>query len=409
MSKFSIFRPSTWFQASVDGSGSWSFFDLFASQTKSGVKVGAREALSIPVVWACIGVLSDAAAGLPLKVYQDKDGLREEVKDTKHDARRIKRPNQFVSMPDFIKFIITNMCLSGNAFAMIERNGQGEPIRIIPVQYNLVTIVVDDDGLVGYEVLYNGQTIPVSYMNMLHFKINSLDGIMGLNPISNLADSMGISVAARDWAGAFMKSGGWSGGYVIYDSFLGDEQREQIKKNIPDIRKGRDGVGGVGILHGGPKVVPVGISPKDSQFIETQHNQDEVLSGAYRVPMWIINRMRSGSYVGSGLEQQVIAFLMFGLDPYLQVIETELNFKIMDQDEGRFCEFTRQAMLQMDSGARSEFYSKALGGSGRQGYMSVNEVRKRENLPLLDGEQYNEVSLLIIGEQPEKTGESNGD
>lgn len=410
MAKFKLWKPRTWFQASVSDSGAWSFFDLMSSATKSGVSVGPKSALGIPVLWSCVSVLSDAVSGLPLKVYDEKNGVRSITSDTSHDVRRILRPNQFVSMPDFIKFIMTNLCLSGNAFALIERNGQGEPVRFIPIQYNLVRVVVDEMGILGYEATIdnNPSPTPVSYENMLHFKINSLDGVIGLNPITHLAESLGISIAARDWASSFMKTGGWSGGYIIYKEFLNEEQKQKIKRDLPDIREGKSGSGNVGLLQGGPTVHPIGISPKDSQFIEVQQNQDDVISGAYRVPLWIINRMRSGSYVGSGLEQQIIAFLTFGVDPYLKIIETELNYKLYESvgNYSRFCEFTRQSMLQMDSAARSTYYTKALGGTGQQGYMSVNQVRKLENMPPLEGEEYDKVAVLQVGNhnQTQNTG-----
>uniref|UniRef100_UPI00137B101B phage portal protein n=1 Tax=Escherichia coli TaxID=562 RepID=UPI00137B101B len=127
---------------------------------------------------------------------------------------------------------------------------------------------------------------------------------------------------ARDWASAYMRSGGWAGGYVIYKEFLNEEQQKQIRSSIPDIRRGgTEDIGKMGLLQGGPTIHNGSVSPKDSQFIESRQFEDEEISGAMGVPLWLINRMRTGSYVGNGLEQQIIAFVMFGLNPFLQIIE----------------------------------------------------------------------------------------
>lgn len=153
----------------------------------------------------------------------------------------------------------------------------------------------------------------------------------------------------------------------------------------------------MGLLQGGPTIHNGSVSPKDSQFIESRQFEDEEISGAMGVPLWLINRMRTGSYVGNGLEQQIIAFVMFGLNPFLQIIEDEFNHKIIGDDKGEYVEFTRQALMQMDSTARAAYYKAALGGSGSSGWLSVNRVRELENEAPLDDPQYNAVSVWQFG------------
>lgn len=409
-SKIKILRPSTWFQATVDkDTGAWRFMDLIGRFTKSGNRVTEDGALKVPVFWSCVRVLATSASSLPLKAYKEQDGIRKVDTGTDHRVRRSKRPNQYLSMPDFIEFAIVNMCVSGNAFAMIARNGQGEPTQLIPVAWSNVKINIDDAGVLTYEVtLPNGEITLVSYENMMHFKILSRDGIVGMNPVTYLAETLGLAIGARDWASAFMRTGGWSGGYIIYKEFLNKEQQSQIKSQIPDIRRGGvEDMGKMGMLQGGPSIVSTGMSPKDSQFLEVRQFSDEEISGAMGVPLWLINRMRSGSYVGNGLEQQIISFLMFGLNPYLKAFETEWNFKIYGSDQTSFVEFTRQAMMQMDSKARSDYYKAALGGSGSSGYMYINEVREKENLPPLEGEEYNRVTVWQFGNEENESNSSD--
>lgn len=399
-SNFRWWNPGTWFTAATDSvTGAWTNIWPFGQGTKSGVDITAGKVMGISVYWACVRVLCDSAAALPLKIYREQDGSSIPISGTEHRFRRVRRPNTYVSLRDFIKFVVLNLCQSGNAFAIIARNGQGEPTQIIPIVWEMVGVNQDDDGTIWYEVtLPSGEITQVSYENMMHFKIFSKNGVVGLDPLNHLRETYGLAIVARDWASAFMKSGGWSGGYIIYDAFLNKEQKAAVEANVPDIRRGgAQDLAKMGILQGGPKIQTLGINPKDSQFIESRQFEDEEISGAMGVPLWLINRMRTGSYVGNGLEQQVIAFVMFGLNPFLQIIEDEFNHKIIGQDKNEYVEFTRQALMQMDSTARANYYKAALGGSGGSGWLSVNRVRALENEPPLEGEQYNEISVWQFG------------
>src|SRR5699024_9644937 len=121
-----------------------------------------------------------------------------------------------------------------------------------------------------------GDKTLVSPEHMLHFKLFTMDGIVGLSPVEHLAETMGMSIAAQDWASRFMRKGGVSGGYIIYEGFLTGEQQKQILERFPDIRKDdANSLGSWGILQGNPKIVPAGLSQKDAQFIETQQFQEE--------------------------------------------------------------------------------------------------------------------------------------
>lgn len=363
-------------------------------KTKSGVRITPKSAVTVPIVWSCVKILSESAAGLPLKLYEDRDGKRELVVGSnaanKRALRLLGKPNPYITRLNFIKAVVVNMALRGNAYAIIERNSQGEMLGLMLVCADDVFIDTDD-GLL-YVVETNGVRIPVSPANMLHFKLFSTDGIRGLSPLEHQAEAMGLAKAGQDWSARFMRKGGFTGGYVIYDNFLTKEQQAQIMEKFPDVRKGDvDDIGKVAILQGGPKLVPAGISQKDSQFIESQQFQEEALAGVWGVPLYLANRAGRTSIMGSNLEQQNSGYVTYGLKPYLDAIEDEWNDKIC-RSESQFVEFVVEGLLRGDSAARSTYYKAALGGSGGPGWMSINDVRAKENLPRLAGAQYDEIT-----------------
>lgn len=359
--------------------------------TKSGVRITPTKAMTISIVWACVKILSESVAGLPLKLYDDKDGKRQLVPYRDRASRIMRKPNPFMTRLNFLKAVVVNMALRGNAYAIIERSDSGEHIGSTLVSPDNVVVDTLDSQLIYY-VTIDGDRAPVSPQNMLHFKLFSTDGINGMSPVEHQAETLGLAKAAHDWSARFMRKGGFSGGYVIYDGFLTDAQQEQVMSRFPDVRKAdTDDIGKMAILQGGPKIVPAGLSQKDSQFIESQQFQEEALAGVWGVPLYLANRASKTSIMGSNLEQQTSGFVTFGLKPYLDAIEDEYNDKLYS-DTDRFVEFVVEGLLRADSTARAAYYRAALGGSGGSGWMNTNEVREKENLPPLAGEEYDRVT-----------------
>ena len=383
---------------------SWSFFGFndpktgqyvevntdIGGETRSGEVITPKKAMAIPIVWSCIKILSETVSGLPLKLYDDLPGGRVLAKGNSRAARLLAKPNPYMTMLNFIKAIIVNMALRGNAFALIERNASGEFIGFIPLGADSVEIDTDEDLI--YWVTLKGKRFPVSPDFMLHFKIFSADGINGLSPVEFQKEAMGLAKAAQSWSSRFMRKGGFTGGYVIYDQFLTDVQQKQVLDKFPKIRDGDvEDIGKMGLLQGGPKIVPAGMTQKDSQFIESQQFQEEALAGIWGVPLYLANRAGKTSIMGSNLEQQTSGFITFGLSPYIKAIEDEINDKLFGGTT-QFVEFVVEGILRADSAGRATYYGSALGGSGGSGWMTINEVRRKENLPPLAGEEYDRVT-----------------
>ncbi|WP_313650448.1 phage portal protein [Pseudomonas soli] len=386
---FKWYNPMTWgfFGYTDPATGDYVEVDLEVGgkRTKAGVRVTVKTALSISMVWSCVKILSESLSGLPLKLYEDKQGRRELVAGNDPMLKLLRKPNPYMTRLNFLKFVVVNMALRGNAFALIERNVHGTPIGLVPLDGRSVKIDTEEE-LTYLVTPKEGETFPVSPEYMLHFKLFSLDGIVGLSPIEYQAETMGLAKAGQQWSARFMRKGGFTGGYVIYEQFLTEAQQARIMAKFPDVRKGdADDIGKMAILQGNPKIVPAGISQKDAQFIESQQFQEEALAGIYGVPLWLANRAGKTSIMGSNLEQQLTGFITFGLKPYIDSVEDELNDKLFGSGQ-RFVEFVVEGLLRADSAGRASYFQAALGGSGGSGWLSIDEVREKENYPPLGGD-----------------------
>jgi len=396
---FKWYNPATWgfFGYTDPTTGDYVEVDLEVGgkRTKAGVRVTTKTALSISMVWSCVKILSESLSGLPLKLYDDANGGRKLVAGNDRALKLLRKPNPYMTMLNLLKFIVVNMALRGNAYVLIERNRNGEPVGLVPLGFDTVKPNTDDE-LIYIVTPKNAPAFHVSPENMLHFKLFSLDGINGLSPIEYQAETMGLAKAGQQWSSRFMRKGGFTGGYVIYEQFLTKQQQAQVMEKFPDVRQGDvDDIGKMAILQGNPKIVPAGLSQKDAQFIESQQFQEEALAGIYGVPLWLANRAGKTSIMGSNLEQQLTGFITFGLKPYIDTVEDELNDKIY-RASSRFVEFTVEGLLRADSAGRASYYQAALGGSGGSGWMTINEVREKENQPPMSGDEYNHITRWEI-------------
>ncbi|GGX11198.1 phage portal protein [Pigmentiphaga litoralis] len=404
---FRWYNPATWRMFGYTDPTTGDYVEVETTvggrRTKAGVVVTPKSSLSVPIIWSCMRVLVGTTAGLPLKLFDDLPSGRVIVPADRRPARLLRKPNPRMTRLNFLKPTILNLALRGNAYAVIDRAKNGDWIGLVPTCADDVEPDKDAEGDLFYWVMYEGKRTPVSPENMLHFKLFSSDGIVGLSPVEHLADTIGQAKAAQDWASRFMRKGGVTGGYVIYEKFLTKEQQAQILEKFPDIRKDDvNSLGSWGLLQGNPKIVPAGLTQKDAQFIETQQFTEEALAGIWGVPLHLANRASKTSIQGSNVEQTTSGFVTFGLKPYLDAIEDELNDKLFGGTT-MFVEFVVEGLLRADSAARAAYYQIALGGNNNPGWMSQDEVREKENMPRLGGD-YSKLTRWEARSNADKTG-----
>jgi HK97 family phage portal protein len=389
------YDPTSWFIASNTTQQDHSYFDIeMQTATKSGANVSVKTALTVPVVWACVRLISNTIATLPIKLYETKDGQKTE--HTGLNRFLLKKVNGFMTIGVFLETAIVSLLLKGNFYALINRNGKGEVTGFTPMVDGQVTPHILDGDLIYKMRISSGNDTLVSPENMLHFKIFSLDGICGLSLIEYLSETVGLLTTARDFSAYSLANGGFTGGLVVFDQFLTNVQREGVKARFQTIKQnGVQDVSKLVVLEGGAKFTPRTTSQKDAQFIESRSFDVVEFCGAIGVPPSMIGQTNGTSNFGTGIEQQNIGFVTYCLRYYITRIEEELNDKVFSKMSGDFrCEFIVNGLLRGDSAARASYYTAAVGGSAGSGWMSTNEVRKLENLPPIeDGDEVTTWSM----------------
>jgi hypothetical protein len=173
---------------------------------------------------------------------------------------------------------------------------------------------------------------------------------------------------------------------LTYPNKLNPDQAELLRKSFIATYTGTGARKVPLILTEGGAAEKLSMSPVDIELIASRRIEKQAICEAFGVPPILIGDSEKTSSWGTGVEQITLGFVRFTLAPMLCRWEEELNRKLFRR-AGQFIEFSLDALLRGDSKAKAEAYRAALGGPGSgSGWMSVDEVRKLENLPPLGGE-----------------------
>lgn len=369
----------------VSGNGAGGLFSaLKGGSSTSGNTVTTNSALKVAAVWSCVRLIAETIATLPLGMYRRlPDGGREAASDhTLHGILALS-PNAEMTSVGFWEAMVASMLLWGNAYAQIHRSG-GRVIGLtLLLADKMATSYVKERAQLKYEYAFpEGGKRELAADEVLHIPAFSLDGLLGLSPISYGANVIGAAQGADDAASATFKNGLMPTVAFKVDRVLKPTQREDFRQYVATI-SGALNAGRAPVLEQGVTPEAIGINPADAQLLESRGWSVEEICRLYRVPPWMVGHTEKSTSWGTGIEQQMIGFLTFTLGPWLRRIERGVGKKLLPpQERGTYyAEFALEGLLRADSAARAQFYSTMT----QNGIYTRDDCRVRENLPRRGG------------------------
>ena len=359
---------------------SWANLDAFEGRdTTSGIHINDTVALGIPAVYACVRVLTEAIASLPLITYERlPNGDRERARDFSLFRLLHDEPNPLMTSFELRELLVGHLCLRGNAYCFTERQ-DGEVVALWPLHPDRVTVEVS-----GRELLYKHQpsdgpekTYPMA--DMLHIRGLSSDGIIGYSPLTLLRDSFGYAKAVNEYAASYFKNDASPGGILSTPAALSAQAFTNLREAWTTGHAGKGKHHRVAILDNDLKWEQIGISPQDSQLIESQKFSVVEIARVFRVPLNLVMDYERSTY--SNVTEQNRSFLTHTLQPWLTRIEQALTKSLLTaaEKERYFIEHLTQAFLRADTKTRFESYKIAIEAK----FLTVDEVRQLENMNAL--------------------------
>ena len=359
------------------------------------------KAESLSAVYACVSAISETIAGLPLILYKrtDDDG-RERAKA--HPLYRVlhDQPNDRQTALEFREQMQAAVLLRGNAFAEIERDHAGQVVALIPL--TSVSVLQLASGRMAYEVTDGkGAVRRLLQEEVFHLRHRSDNGLVGVAPITASRETVQLALAEREHGTATFNNGARLSGILKFPQRLTRDQNDQLRDSWESQHAGGSNAGKTAILQEGVEYQTVSMSMEDSEYLASRQFSVEEIARLYRVPPTIIGDLRHGNYSNSVEMNRV--FVVHTLRRHMTMWEQAIARSLLTEAGRRmyFAEHNVEGLLRGDSANRADFYSKAIADK----WMTVDEVRKLENLPKLEHAQQDQAAPPARGQDEAGPGE----
>ena len=326
----------------------------------SGKPVNANTAIQLSTVYACVRVISETVASLPLGVYEAKeDGNR---KATEHPLYPLLHDEPNSEMTSFVlrEVMLVHLLLWGNSYCQIIRSGRNQVTGLYPLLPDKMTVDRDKKGVLTYTYMTStGEQVVLSPEDVLHIPGLGFDGIMGYSPIALEKNAIGLGIASEEYGSKFFSNGARPSGILTHPNTV--KNPKALRESWNSAYGGSSNSNRVAILEEGMKFEPIAIPNNEAQFLETRKFQvDEICVHTIR--------------------------------PWLVRIEQAMNRALFtDQEKGRFyVQFNMDGLMRGDYKSRMEGYA-----IGRQnGWLSANDIRALENQNPIPKEEGGDAYLV---------------
>lgn len=380
---------------SKDAGSGYSF--LFG-RTTSGKAVNEKTAMQTTAVYACVRILSEAIASLPLHVYRYKEGGGKEMVydhplyQILHDA-----PNPEMTSFVFRETMMSHLLLWGNAYAQIVRDGAGRVLGLYPLLPNKMSVERDARGEIYYVYARDTDENPnfkqygdiiLKKEEVLHIPALGFDGLVGYSPIAMAKNAVGMTIACEEYGASFFANGANPGGVLEHPGVLKDPAK--VRESWNSVYRGSNNAHKVAVLEEGMKYQQIGIPPEEAQFLQTRKFQIDEIARLYRIPPHMVGDLDKSSF--SNIEQQSLEFVKYTLDPWVIRWEQSLKMALLLSGEKKeyFIQFNVDGLLRGDYQSRMNGYA-----TGRQnGWFSANDIREMENLNPIPDEEGGNLYLI---------------
>lgn len=373
-------------------------YSFLFGRTTSGKPVNERTAMQTTAVYACVRILAEAIASLPLHVYEyQDDGGKKLVHDHPLYYLLHDEPNPEMTSFVFRETLMSHLLIWGNAYAQIIRDGAGRVLGLYPLLPDKMDVQRDDRGNIYYVYSRNSDENPMfkEYGNIklkaedvLHIPGLGFDGLIGYSPIAMAKNAVGMTLACEEYGASFFANGANPGGVLEHPGVLKDPSK--VRESWNSVYRGVNNAHKIAVLEEGMKYQQIGIPPEEAQFLETRKFQINEIARLYRIPPHMVGDLDKSSF--SNIEQQSLEFVKYTLDPWVIRWEQSLQRSLLLPGEKRkyFIKLNVDGLLRGDYQSRMNGYAV-----GRQnGWFSANDIREMENMNPIPDEEGGNLYLV---------------
>ncbi len=383
----------------------------------SGENVNERSAMQIATVYACVRLLAETVAGLPLHLYRKTNNNelgKERAEDHPLYKLLYRLPNPEMTSFSFRETMMTHLLLWGNAYAQVIRDGRNNILQLYPLQPDQMEVDRDKQGRIIYIYRAYSDEVPGTENKEIIFRQDQIfhipglgfNGLIGFSPIAMMKNALGTTMAVEKYGSAFFKNGAQPAGVLEHPGVL--KSPERIRQNWSDVYGGPGNAHKVAVLEEGMTYKPISLPPEDSQFLSTRQFGVNEICRIFRVPPHMVQDLSHATF--SNIEHQSIDFVVHTLTPWLVRWEQNIikDLLLSNEQDVYFPKFNVDGLLRGDYQSRMQGYATGIGN----GFLSPNDVHRLENMDLIPAEKGGDSYYLNGGyvrlEDVQTIGQRNG-
>ena len=350
---------------------------LRGTQTASGAQVNSDTAMRVAAVYACVRVISETIASLPLHVYSREEQGKRVRYD--HPLYRLlhDQPNSWQTAFEFREMMQAHFELRGNAYAYKSMDARGNLVELLPLHPDRVEVQRNRDMSLQYLVQLEDNTserVVFTQDQIYHLRGLSSNGYVGRSTLQDARDIVGVAISTQEYAGRLFRNDATPSVVLKHPGKLSKEVADRIRDSWNEAFAGSGNARKTAVLEEGMVVDRLSLSAEDAQFLETRKFQRSEIGGLFRVPGHLIGDLEKATF--SNIESQGIDFVMHCIRPRLVRWEQALSRDLFVAPRLYFPEFNVEGLMRGDTKSRYDGYAIAR----NWGWLSVNEIRAKENM-----------------------------
>jgi HK97 family phage portal protein len=355
---------------------------------QSGTVVNPETVFRVNAIFSAVSLISDTISTLPVDSYIRRDGARFAFRPR---PAWVQQPDVDTTKEAFYGSLIVSLLLDGNGFVRVFRDGAGRVVNMTVL--NPAKVEIRKDKVGGVVFVYEGENKPLNKNELLHIPDVVRPGeTRGISRVTALKDNFGLALALESYAARFFGQGASTQGIIEFPGNLTPEQAKQLVDGFDARHKGFRKSHKTGVLSGGAKYVNTSVENDKAQFIDSRRMAVEDVARAFNIPPHLLGLPGTNTY--SSVEQNNIAFVTHTLRPIVQKLESAFTPLMANEPGGTtaFIKFTLDGLLRGDANSRFTAYSTGL----QAGYLTINDIRRLEDLPPVDGGEIIRVPLASV-------------
>lgn len=329
-------------------------------------EITREQALNIQAVAAGVKLIADAVAGLPVKLYEERDGKTEPVEDPREELLNGETGDAMTG-EQMKRALVMDYLLDGAGYAYIEKQrGRIRAIKYVP--RDKVDVTTSEDPLNKNAIIYiNGrEREPHRVLRLLN---GTVDGYTGLGLIQRCNEALETSYKQMTVELNLAKAGGGQRGFLQANRPLTEEKltklRESWKKYAEDAENTT-----VMVLNEGITFKEANSTLVEMQLSELKEQNADLISATLGVPLEMLT--------GKPTDEMYRSFVKTAVMPVLRDFEAALDHVLLLESERgkRYFAFDTRELTRGDMVTRYGAYKTAL----EAGFLQPDEVRNLENL-----------------------------